>query len=257
MAKTSTSSARRGRHLVSKDYTSKIRFDAQVRETDRRAKMATAGMIGDFAKKTTELATAIDKNLESWENLEKGAEEVYSEGKASAKLALEKRQTEFDSILSDSTISQGQKDVVQGEIDILSDKYSSFGKEFDSSKIFQDPDDPSKTISKWSQMWNQSPAGKVLRIGDRGFFGEELENIGKMEGASSNMLRKTNKDGETLSLYDSIGGTLYGRDQGKDAEGKDWASQGMYWVADRRKDGGSIFKDMSTGFTLPTGSTTY
>ena len=80
MAKTSTSSARRGRHLVSRDYTSKIRSDAQVRETDRRAKMATAGMIEGFASGVAEYAETLKTNKAGWDKLEKGAEKLHEEG---------------------------------------------------------------------------------------------------------------------------------------------------------------------------------
>ena len=80
MAKTSTSSARRGRHLVRKDYTSKIRADAYVREADRRAKMATAGMIGDFASGVADYAQTLKTNMKGWEQLEAGAEQLHKEG---------------------------------------------------------------------------------------------------------------------------------------------------------------------------------
>ena len=82
MAKTSTSSARRGRHLVGKDYTSKIRFDAYERERDREAKVATAGMIEGFASGVASHAETLKTNMKGWEQLEAGGEELHKKGRA-------------------------------------------------------------------------------------------------------------------------------------------------------------------------------
>ena len=50
------SSARRGRRHVSRDYTSKLRSDINLREAKRGARMSTAGMIGSFASGVAEYA---------------------------------------------------------------------------------------------------------------------------------------------------------------------------------------------------------
>jgi len=208
MAKTSLSSARKGRKHVTRDYTSKLRSDINVRETSRRANMATAGMIGSFASGVAEYATALDKNLKSWEDLEKGAEKLHSEGKAAGKIT----------------------------------------GDFDRERLFVDPDDPTKQLSKFDKMFTGAPVGKVMRIGERGFFGEEIMQIGRMDGASSNLLRHTTKEGDTLSLYETIGGKLYGRDQGSDPSGIPWANLSNYWVADESATGGSIFENIGPAY---------
>ena len=74
------SSARRGRRHISRDYTSKLRSDINVRETERRAKMATAGMIGDFASGVADYAETLKTNMEGWKTLEAGGEELHKKG---------------------------------------------------------------------------------------------------------------------------------------------------------------------------------
>ena len=74
------SSARRGRRHVTRDYTSKLRSDINVRETDRRARMATAGLIGNFASGVAEYASALEKNMKGWEELEAGGKELHKKG---------------------------------------------------------------------------------------------------------------------------------------------------------------------------------
>ena len=80
MAKTSLSSARRGRAKVSRDYTAKLRTDAYVREAGRTAKMSTIGMVGSFAAGAAELGSAIGTKLKKWEQLEAGARQLHKEG---------------------------------------------------------------------------------------------------------------------------------------------------------------------------------
>jgi len=80
MAKTSLSSARRGRAHVSRDYTAKLRTDAYVREAARTEQMSTIGMVGSFAAGAAQLGSAIGTKLKKWEQLESGAEQLYLEG---------------------------------------------------------------------------------------------------------------------------------------------------------------------------------
>ena len=80
MAKTSLSSARRGRAHVSRDYTAKLRTDAYVREAARTEKMSTIGMVGSFAAGAAQLGSAIGTKLKKWEQLESGAEQLYLKG---------------------------------------------------------------------------------------------------------------------------------------------------------------------------------
>ena len=226
------SSARRGRRHVSRDYTSKLRSDINLREAKRGARMSTAGMIGSFASGVAEYASALEKNVKSWEDLEKGAEKIYKEGKADAQIKLRQAKEAGDTV----------------EIGKWESKIKEFGDKFDRERLFVDPDDPTKQISKLDKMFKGAPVGEVMRIGERGFFGEELMKVGKMKGASSNLLRHTTKEGNTLNLYETIGGKLYGRDPDLDPSGKAWASLGNYWVADESSIGGSIFQSLGPAY---------
>jgi hypothetical protein len=154
MAKTSTSSARRGRHLVGKDYTSKIRFDAYERERDREAKVATAGMIENFASGVASHAETLKTNMKGWEQLEAGGEELHKKG------------------IEAGTIKEGTK------FDLATSLGGDYAKE---------------GISKWDMWTSQAPVTKQMQIGKDKFYGVQVSQVGKL-GESAGMLVDDDSD---------------------------------------------------------------
>lgn len=149
------SSARRGRRHVSRDYTSKLRSDINVRETERRAKMATAGMIGDFASGVADYAETLKTNMEGWKTLEAGGKELHKKG------------------IEAGTIKEGT------EFDLATSLGGDYAKE---------------GISKWDMWTTQAPVTKQMNIGKDKFYGINVAQVGKL-GESAGLLvdKKSNK----------------------------------------------------------------
>ena len=171
MAKTSLSSARRGRAHVSRDYTAKLRTDAYVREAGRTAKMSTIGMVGSFAAGAAELGSAIGTKLKKWEQLESGAEQLYLEG------GKDRKAEDFSFA-------------------------KALGKDADYLKKH------GGDISMWDKLLKQAPVTQQLTIGDEArtdkFYGINVAQVGAL-GESAGLL--VDKDSDK-SLYDylKIGG---------------------------------------------------
>ena len=155
MANTSRSSAYRGRAKVSRDYTSKIRSDAYQRETSRKAKMATMGMIGDFASGVADYASTLKTNMEGWKTLKAGGEELHKKG------------------IEAGTIKEGTK------FDLATSLGGDYAKE---------------GISKWDMWTTQAPVTKQMDIGKDKFYGINVAQVGKL-GESAGLLvdKKSNK----------------------------------------------------------------
>ena len=149
------SSARRGRRHISRDYTSKLRSDINVRETERRAKMATMGMIGDFASGVADYAETLKTNMEGWKTLEAGGQELHKKG------------------IEAGTIKEGT------EFDLATSLGGDYAKE---------------GISKWDMWTTQAPVTKQMDIGKDKFYGINVAQVGKL-GESAGLLvdKKSNK----------------------------------------------------------------
>ena len=142
------SSARRGRRHVTRDYTSKLRSDINVREADRRAKMATAGMIGDFASGVANYAETLKTNKAGWDKLQAGGEELHKKG------------------IEAGTIAEGTK------FDLATSLGGDYAKE---------------GINKWDMWTSQAPVTKQMKIGKDKFYGINVAQVGVL-GESAGLL---------------------------------------------------------------------
>ena len=171
MAKTSLSSARRGRAHVSRDYTAKLRTDAYVREAARTEKMSTIGMVGSFAAGAAQLGSAIGTKLKKWEQLESGAEQLYLKGGK-------------DRDVEDFSFAKAL-----GKDQDYIDKYGG-------------------EISMWDKLLKQAPVTQQLTIGDEArtdkFYGINVAQVGAL-GESAGLLVDKDSD-KNLYDYLKIGG---------------------------------------------------
>ena len=171
MAKTSLSSARRGRAHVSRDYTAKLRTDAYVREAGRTEKMSTIGMVGSFAAGAAQLGSAIGTKLKKWEQLKSGAEQLYLEGGEGRDI-------------KDFSFAQAL-----GKDQDYIDKYGG-------------------DVSMWDKLLKQAPVTQQLTIGDEArtdkFYGINVAQVGAL-GESAGLLVDKDSD-KNLYDYLKIGG---------------------------------------------------
>ena len=167
MAKTSLSSARRGRAHVSRDYTAKLRTDAYVREAARTEQMSTIGMVGSFAAGAAQLGSAIGTKLKKWEQLESGAEQLYLEGGK-------------DRDVKDFSFAKAL-----GKDEAYIDKYGG-------------------DISGWDKLLKQAPVTQQLSIGDDKFYGINVAQVGAL-GESAGLLVDKDSD-KSLYDFLKIGG---------------------------------------------------
>ena len=164
----------RSRALLDRDYSAKIKQDFKNRSLNRQVGMSFSSIIGGIAGGVAELGTALDTNIKSWEEMEAGGEMIHKEQGLEGEFKLSKA---------------------------LGGKYA-------------DPEYQAKykgEISLWDKLFSMAPETKSLTIGDKGFYGTDISDIGKM-GENAPILMENYIDPETglpirqtKSLYDFFG----------------------------------------------------
>lgn len=161
MAKTSLSSARRGRAHVSRDYTSKLRTDINKRKAGVRAEMSTMNMIGGYAAGVAQLSSAIGTKLEKWDQLEEGGKLIHKAG------------------LESGDIKAG----TDGKLPTFS-LAKALGRDEDyQTKHGGD-------ISMWDKLLTQAPVKGKMEIGGEKFYGLQVGRAGMLEDSANLMLGK-------------------------------------------------------------------